>query len=386
MELTKRKTSFIPLGFAIFAMFFGAGNSIFPLLIGTQAANKNIFAISGLSISGILIPMLGLVGMILYNGDYKAFFYRLGKAPGFFLISLIMIVIGPFAGIPRCITLSFATLKPHLGSTPLILFSSCTCAVVFFKTFKKSRLIDILGKILTPILLTFLTIIIVKGLFGTKEMAMVSESSTHIFLQGLTTGYQMMDLLASFFFATTVMTCLKKNEDALPNKGSSSPVLFKSVVLAAALLGVIYVGFSFVGASHSASFQHLSKDTLLAAVGLKVLGSQIGIVMGIAFALACLTTVITLVSVFSDFIHEEFFNKKIPYVVCIVLTLVVAFFFSNLGFDGICKMVNPIVNICYPALILLTFLNILYKLYDFKPVKIPVLLVFIGSFYANMML
>lgn len=361
-------------------MFFGAGNSIFPLLIGTQAGSHNMFAMAGLFVTAIIIPMMGLVGMVLYEGDYKAFFYRLGKAPGFFLISLIMIVIGPFAGIPRCITLSFATLKPHLGNTPLMIFSGCTCALVFVKTIKKSRLIDILGKILTPLLLTCLTIIIVKGIIGPKDMMISDRSGGFLFMQGLTTGYQMMDLLASFFFATTVITCLKKSDAP---EGNSS-LIMKSVVLAASLLSLIYIGFSYVGAFNSASFQHLSKDTLLAAVGMKVLGSQIGVVMGIAFALACLTTIITLVSVFSDFIHEEFFAKKVPYGICIFLTLIVAFFFSNLGFDGICKMINPLLNICYPSLILLTGLNILYKLYGIKSVKLPVFLLFaaclVGSF------
>jgi len=291
-----------------------------------------------------------------------------------------MIVIGPFAGIPRCITLSFATLKPHLGSMPLILFSGCTCFIVFFKTIKKSRLIDILGKVLTPLLLLCLSVIIFKGIFGPKNMIVSDRSAGFLFLQGLTTGYQMMDLLASFFFATTVLTCLKSSEG---QESFSYRLVFQSILLSVALLSLIYIGFSYVGAFHSASFQHLSKDTLLAAVGMKVLGSQIGIVMGIAFALACLTTIITLVSVFSEFIHEEFFNKKIPYGLCIALTLIAAFFFSNLGFDGICKMINPLLNVCYPSLILLTCLNILYKLYDIKPVKLPVFLLFITSLFIN---
>lgn len=386
MELTKSRTSFMPVGLAIFSMFFGAGNSIFPLLVGTQAGSRNGFAIAGLSISGILIPMLGLFAMILYNGDYKSFFYRLGRAPGFFLISLIMIVIGPFAGIPRCITLSFATLKPHLGTTSLIVFSACTCTLVFFKTLKKGKLIDILGKVLTPLLLTFLSIIILKGIFGPKDMAVNTSTAPFLFLQGLTTGYQMMDLLAAFFFATTVLTCLKEKEEYASKDLSHSPMLYKAIFLAAALLGLVYCGFSYVGAFHSNAFQHLSKDTLLAAVGMKVLGSQIGIVMGIAFALACLTTIITLVSVFSDFIYKEFFKEKIPYVACIMMTLLTAFFFSNLGFDGICTMVGPLVNICYPALIALTVLNLLHKLYGVKMVKLPVFLIFAGSLYVNLAL
>jgi LIVCS family branched-chain amino acid:cation transporter len=383
VELTKAKTSFITVGFAIFSMFFGAGNCIFPLLIGTQAGNQNLYSALGLTLSAILIPMIGLIAMILYDGDYKAFFYRLGRGPGFFLISIIMIVIGPFAGIPRCITLSFATLKPHLGSTSLMTFSAITCLVVFLKTIKKSRLIDILGKVLTPALLVFLGIVIYKGLFDPKDIVINIQAPSTVFFNGLTTGYQMMDLLASFFFASTVISCLKDSNVLNAKNKANSPLLYKAIAVAALLLGLVYFGFSYVGAYHSQDFQHLSKDTLLAAVGLKILGPKIGVVMGIAFALACLTTIITLVSVFSSFLHKEFFNEKTPYGFSIVLTLVTAFFFSNLGFDGICNLVVPIVNVCYPALILLTFLNLFYKLYNFKTIKAPVLLIFAGSLIRN---
>lgn len=383
MELTKSKTSYMTVGLAIFSMFFGAGNCIFPLLIGTQAGNHNLYSAVGLILSAILIPMIGLVAMILYDGDYKAFFYRLGRAPGFFLISIIMIVIGPFAGIPRCITLSYATLKPHLGSTSLMTFSAITCLIAFLQTIKKSRLIDILGKVLTPALLVFLGIIIYKGFLAPKNMVISTQAPSTVFFNGLTTGYQMMDLLASFFFASTVISCLKDSKVLNSKNKANSPLLYKAIGVAALLLGLVYFGFSYVGAYNSQDFQYLSKDTLLAAVGLKILGPKIGVVMGIAFALACLTTIITLVSVFSEFIHKEFLNEKVPYSFSIVLTLVTAFFFSNLGFDGICKLVVPIVNLCYPALILLTLLNLFYKLYDFRTIKVPVLLIFSGSLVTN---
>lgn len=373
MELTKSKASYVPIGLAIFSMFFGAGNSIFPLLVGTQAGRYNGFAISGLFITALIIPMLGLLAMILFEGNYKSFFYRLGKVPGFFLICLIMVVIGPFAGIPRCITLAFGTLKPYLGSTQLQLFSLATCCLVFFKTIKKTRLIDILGKFLTPILLTCLGVVIIMGLTGSKQTHVPQAGATDLFFKGLTTGYQMMDLLAAFFFATTVVTVLKERKEA-----QSTP-LMKSIVLATALLGIVYIGFSYVGAFHSSSFGHLSKSSLIPAVGQKLLGPQFGFIMALAFALACLTTIITLVSVFSDFIHKECFSTKVPYGVCILLTLVGAFYFSNLGFEGICDAISPLLNICYPSLITLTFVNLLHKMYGFKWVKLPVGLVFLSS-------
>lgn len=389
MELVvKKRFNYLPVGFAIFSMFFGAGNSIFPLLIGSNAGDKNIYAVMGFIISTILVPMLGLVAMSFYKGDYKEFFYRLGKVPGFAIILLIMVIIGPFAGIPRCITLSYATLKPHLGATSLATFSSIASLLIFAKTIKRTKLIDILGKFLTPLLLVCLAIIIIKGINAPAHIApaLYGDSPTQVFFSGLTKGFQMMDLLASFFFSATVLTCLKAkiDESEVGYDQIVKNTFLKSIVVAAALLGVIYVGFSYVAANNSVYFQTISPDNLLGAVSQQILGKHLSLVMGVAVALACLTTAITLVSVFSDFIYNECFGQKIPYYACIIGTVIVAFFFSNLGFSGICNMIAPILFVCYPALIALTILNIAHKVFKFEPIKWPVYAVLALSLLINL--
>lgn len=373
MELTlKQRFNYLPIGFAIFSMFFGAGNSIFPLLIGSVSGDKNFYAVIGLSISTIIVPILGLYAMHLYNGDYKAFFNRLGKVPGFLMIALIMTLIGPFAGIPRCITLSYSTLEPHMGSTPFLLFSGVACLIIFATTIRKRRLIDILGKILTPMLLFCLAVIIFKGIYSPSHVAVSADhlSRSSVFFRGLTEGFQMMDLLASFFFSATVISCIRA--DKKEDESSSKQTFLKSIGLAAILLGIIYIGFSYVAANNSSFFQTVPQEALLRAVGKLVLGHKLGFIMGLAVALACLTTAITLVSVSAEFIYNDCFKGKIPYSMCVVLTIFVAFYFSNLGFAGLCQMIAPVLQVCYPALIVLTILNIAHKKFDFEPLKWPV--------------
>lgn len=383
MELTlKQRLNYFPIGFAIFSMFFGAGNSIFPLLIGAQAGDQNFYAVMGMTISTILVPLLGVFGIAFFDGSYKDFFCRLGKIPGFMVITLIMALIGPFAGIPRCITLAFSTLKPYLGSMPLMLFSGLACVVIFFKTIKKRRLVDILGKILTPLLLFCLVIIIFKGIYspGVTAPSTITTGSKGVFFHGLFKGFQMMDLLASFFFSATVIACVK----AQSGEGKSSTQTFlKAATLSGLLLMLVYIGFSYVASSHSKFFQTVPEDALLSAVSHKILGGHFGFVMGLAVALACLTTAITLVTVFSEFIHNECFKEKLPYSICIFATIVCAFSLSNLGFMGICNLIAPALYVCYPALITLTIVNILHKMYDFKPIKWPVYGVFAFSLILN---
>lgn len=382
----RKRFHILSIGFAIFSMFFGAGNSIFPLILGTYAKDRNFYAILGLFITGIIVPVMGLIAMVLFRGDYKQFFYRIGKIPGFFVILLIMALIGPFAGIPRCVTLSFSTLKPHLGNLTLFFYSLGVGLLLFFTTIKRRSLLDLLGKVLTPLLLFCLTVVILKGFFfSTHDVPVTGFRRSTVFLDGLTMGYQMMDLLASFFFATVVLSCLKLKETDDSFEKRSTKIMLKSSLVSIVLLSLIYVGFSYVASFHSETFAGLPEDALLGAVGREILGMHAGFIMSLAVALACLTTAIALVSVFSQFIHEELFKNKIPYGYSIASTCLVSFVFANLGFSGICNMIGPLLEICYPALIVLSLLNIANKLFNFKPVKFPVYATFIGSLALRML-
>jgi LIVCS family branched-chain amino acid:cation transporter len=86
-----------------------------------------------------------------------------------------------------------------------------------------------------------------------------------------------------------------------------------------------------------------------------------------------------LAAVFTDFLHRDLSNEKVGYIPCLLLTLMITFLIANLNFNGIVTLLTPVLHVCYPALIMLSLVNILYKLYHFKPVKVPVFLVFMGS-------
>ena len=101
-------------GMALFSMFFGAGDLIWPLILGGSSGNQNSYALIGLLISGVTLPLLGLTSMMLFQGDYRKFFGQLGKIPGFVLIFIVQVILGPVGSIPRLFTLSYATLKPYL--------------------------------------------------------------------------------------------------------------------------------------------------------------------------------------------------------------------------------------------------------------------------------
>lgn len=380
MSSSVSKFSTLTTGFAMFSMFFGAGNVVFPLALGQYAQSQNIYAILGLLITAVGVPFLGLISMTLFNGHYQSFFGRIGKVPGFLLAAAIMGLIGPFGALPRCIALSFSTLHMYLPSLSLPVFSMFSCLLIYLLTFRKNRIVDILGYALTPFLLIILLVIIIKGFWEAPAIPVSDLSSSFTFFEGLKEGYQTMDLLGAFFFCSVVLNALRKSSvvNSLDSKALMSSTL-KASCIGAFLLGAIYVGFSYIAAFYSVHLDGIGKEALLGTISHHILGPYAGIVASAAVALACLTTAIALAAVFAEFLHLEISQNRINYHTSLLITLAISFVFSILNFTGLIAFLAPILQVCYPALIILSALNIAYKLFHFKSVKGPVLAIFIFS-------
>lgn len=381
MKKTSSFQHIITTGFAMFSMFFGAGNVVFPLFLGQYAQDHNPYAIVGLLITGVIMPFAGLIAVTLFDGNYRIFFGRIGKIPGFIVVLFILGLIGPFGALPRCIALSYSTIKIYIPHLSLELFSAISCLFIFLLTFRRTRIINILGNFLTPFLLISLSVIIIKGIINSPPLAAADHSKWNIFFTGMKEGYQTMDLLGAFFFSSVVLICLKKG---WPEEGTKNPkelivLSLKASVIGAFLLSCIYMGFSFVAAFQSHSLVDIPKDQLAGVIAIHVLGPYAGIIASIAVALACLTTAIALASIFAEFIHEDLTQFRFSYEWSLCVTLVIAFFVSTLNFTVLAALLDPILKICYPALIVLSILNILYKLWGIKIVKTPVLLAFLAS-------
>ncbi len=377
------KSSTIAIGLAMFSMFFGAGNVVFPLALGQIAQDKNFFAILGMLITAVGVPFAGLIAMTLFDGDYKSFFGRMGKVPGFLIAAIIMGLIGPFGAMPRCIALSYSTTKVFMPEVSLILFSAIACVIIWLFTFKRNSILDTLGYVLTPLLLGSLGIIIVKGLLSSPHVPTADHESFAIFLKGLKDGYQTMDLLGAFFFSSVIIACLKNRAGSIESTPKQLVITtLKASLIGAFLLASAYIGFSYVSSFHSGALLNVPSDELISMIAIHVLGKHAALIACVAVSLTCLTTAIALAAVFAEFIHNDLTFGKIGYTPSLIITLVVTFFVSTLNFTGIAAFLAPILQICYPALIVLSLFNMIYKLYDFKPVKLPVIAVFLISLGA----
>lgn len=369
----------LSIGLAMFSMFFGAGNIAFPIILGQYAGSQNIFAISGLIVTAVLVPFLGLSTVLMYNGDYKAFFGRIGVIPGMLAAIVIMALIGPFGALPRCITLSYSTFSLYSPEVTLTSFSIFSCLLVFVLSIKKNSVVNILGNYLTPILLFALATIIVLGFIDHPPAPVTSHGSVDIFTHGFFQGYNTMDLFAALFFSIVIIPAFKTAiaPDLENHPKQVARLALKSSLIGMFLLAIIYAGMSFVASFYTDALQSVREDQQLGMIANHILGPYAGIVANAAVSLACLTTAITLAVVFTDFVRTEIFRSKIPYELLLVVTLFITYWFSKFGFSGIVSMISPVLVIMCPALITLSVFNLLHRFYGVKMVKAPVFGVFI---------
>ena len=378
--MTKLKTFYLTLstGFAMFSMFFGGGNLVFPLSIGKVSGEFHMFAAIGLLITGVLVPFLGLLGIVFFHGDYDKFFARLGKIPSVMLPFLMLCILGPFGVIPRCINVAYGSFDLLFPGTSLVLFSAMACVIILLMSMDKSKLVAILGNVLTPILLLALAIIIGRGVLGETSMQDTSHTISTALSHGLFEGYQIMDLLAAFFFGAVVVKYIR---NTLPSSASEDQVMkltINSCIVGASILAAIYIGFVYLGAHYADILGGVNMEQYLGAIANHTLGIYAGPVVCVAVIMACLTTAVVLVSIFTEFFQEKIVRNKINYPTGVVITLIISFLISTLKFSGIASFIGPIVEATYPGLILLTILNIAHKKYDLMTVKLPVYATFVA--------
>lgn len=390
--MTKKKHSgVLAAGLALFSMFFGAGDLIWPIILGGNTGNQNFYAMLGLIITGVSLPLLGLISMMLFQGNYHAFFGRIGKIPAVLLIFIVQAILGPIGSIPRLTTLSYATLKPYLPEgTSLALFSILAGIVVLAFTIRKQRVIDILGLVLTPLLLLSLGGILAIGFWNPPAPITVAMSATEAFKDGLNVGYNTLDLIASFIFAPLVLSHFLKDEDESVDEKIKHRRLFKKMLkssfIAAGLLSAMYVGLTYISSYYTPVLaQGLLPEERLSGISMYLLGPQGSIVSSLAVAMACLTTAIPLVSISADYIREDLMRNKGGQLLPLLITLGISSVIANFGFTGIANMLSPALQILCPGLIVLSLLNIGHKLYETQLAKAPVFATFTLSAITYML-
>jgi LIVCS family branched-chain amino acid:cation transporter len=374
----KNKALILSTGLAMFSMFFGSGNLVFPLIVGQLSQGHFVLATFGILITGVIVPFLGILAMLLFKGNSQEFFNRLGKPATFWFPLISLSLMGPFGVLARCMTVAHGAFRLVSPETPLWLFSALSCAVIFLLTVRKNRIVPVLGSILTPFLLLSLTAIALFALMAAPLPSVVSgQGLWKSFSEGIFQGYQTMDLLAAFFFSIFVIKHLQEGVGQDKDPAQSLPIFLKASLVGAGLLSAIYFSLVLMGSMYAQELASIPPQEMLGFIAQKTLGPLAAPIVCIAVILACLTTAIVLTSLFADFLRKEITKDQIPPSVAILTTLAIAFFTSTLEFSGIARFLGPILEVIYPALIVLTVLSIFQKLWGWKVIRMPTAVAFV---------
>ena len=356
MNRKKHVTDSIVVGFALFAMFFGAGNVVFPPYIGMHAGEQWANGFLFYFIADIGLALVAMFA-ILHAGGADNITGRIGHVASKVLMCAVILCIGPMVAIPRtaATTLEMSVTPFFSGMSPVV-FSIIFFAVILLLSIKQSAVIDIVGKILTPALLIGLLVLIVKGFVSPiGDIVDTGVSASEVTVNGIKSGYQTMDVLAAMAFGIIILS--SADEKGYTDSKSAAKMIGIAAALSGVLLLIVYFGLTYLGATASTVFPtDISRANLLIGIVELLLGKAGLIIFAIVIALACITTAVALVSSAASF-FAKLANDKISYSVFVVVICVSSAVISNLGLDMIIAIATPVLDIVYPPMLVLILLS-----------------------------
>lgn len=370
--MNEKKLSFsayATIGFMLFALFFGAGNLIFPAQLG-QNAGMNIWpAIIGFLITGVGLPLLGIMAMSFSGSrDLQELSGRVHPVYGIFFTSLLYLTIGPFFAAPRTGTVAYDVgILPFVSEgfqqIGLIIFTLLFFAVTLLFSLNPAKIVDNVGKILAPALVALvailLIIVVIKPMGEIQPPQDAYQSGA--FIKGFLEGYNTMDALASLVFGIIVIKAIRQM--GVTSKKGILVSTAKSGAVAISLLGAIYVGIAYLGAT--------SVDVIgIAATGGPVLSSAVSyyfgtvgsIFLALMIILACLTTAIGLTIACAEYFHSLI--PRFSYKSLVIFFTVVTFVIANFGLANIITFSIPVLMFLYPLAIVIMLLAFLSPVFN----------------------
>ncbi|AHN21556.1 MULTISPECIES: branched-chain amino acid transport system II carrier protein [Lysinibacillus] len=364
-------STYAVIGTMLFGLYFGAGNLIFPIQLGQLAGTNFWFALVGFLVTAIGLPFLGIlaIGLSGSNG-LRDLASRIHPLFGVIFSLALYLTIGPFFAIPRTATVPFVVgFEPYINAEHttmlLALFSFIFFAIVYYFSLNPAKIMDYIGKVLTPAFLVVLFILIIISIV--KPMGHfqqpIGDYIQSSFMTGFKEGYNTMDALASLAFGIVVINAIKNA--GITDRKEIAKATWKSGIFAMALMTLIYGLITYMGASSIESIGTFDNGGLIfAAVADHYFGSFGAILLAVIIVLACLKTSIGLITSCSEFFHEVF--PKVSYKMFVLLLCVVSFSIANFGLNNIIQFAIPVLMFLYPLAIVLILLALSSSLFNNK--------------------
>jgi len=359
---TLKLSDIIAVGFMLFAFFLGAGNIIFPPLAG-QLAGDNLFpAMMGFLVTAVGLPLLTIIAIAVAGGSWSHLTQDLPKRAAMIMAVLIFIIIGPAFAAPRTGLVAYEmAVKPFFADavqSHLTIFSILFFAVAMFFAWSQGKLIDVIGKVLTPALFVGLVVLALAVFIDPQGSIITAQGEylTHPLQKGILEGYNTMDTFGALMFGVLIVDALRKK--GITEQSATAKYLISAACIAAAGLTFVYVSLFYLGATSAAVASGADNGGVVLSLYVQSLFGPYGqIVLSVIVLLACLTTAIGLISACSDYFSSL---TPISYKAWVIINGVACAIVANVGLAQLIALSVPVLFALYPvaiALVVLTFLR-----------------------------
>ena len=348
------------LGFALFAMFFGAGNLIFPPFLGFMSGDNWFIGFLCFIAADAGLSLLALFTVARIGHGAEGVTEVLGNKVSKLFLALTCLCIGPFIAIPRTGAITY-----ELGAAPLVKgCSSWIVTGIFFLiclilSVRRASIVDVIGKILAPLMFIALLFLVFEGIAHPIGEISASAPVEGVIRDGITSGYQTMDMMGSAVFSMAIVF-------EITNKGYKAAsqqfrIITFSGLICGLLLFIVYGGLAMLGATASMVYpEGITQTELLSRLTQDILGDTGLIVLALIVACACMTTAVGLLTSVSSF-FSELTGNKVSYQTFVIIFSLFSWIISNFGISVIISVAAPILEVMYPIMIVLTVLRLFRK-------------------------
>ena len=356
------------IGLLLFGIFFGAGNLIFPAELGFRAGANFYPAILGFVLSGVGIAIITLVLGTMVKGGYKnEISIKVDQKFATSYLTILYLAIGPFFAIPRTAGTSFSIgIAPVTGNgrLPLLIFSAIYFLFAYLIAINPSKLMDRVGKILTPMFAMLIIILIAVGNMNFHALNQGEMSNAMSALKtGFLEGYNTLDALASVSFCLIATSSIKTF--GFSSKKEYIKIMAIVGIVTAIFFSSLYIGLGALGNKFSVPAEVLADPNtnigtyILSKSSYELFGSFGQVFLGAMTILTCFTTTAGLIVVVSEYFVDTF--PRFKYKTYVNIFTFIGFAMSNFGLNTIIKISVPVLRILYPITIVIVAIIILNK-------------------------
>lgn len=353
------KKSLTITAFALFSLFFGAGNLILPPQLGFKSGNLWWLVTLGFCLSAVIIPLLGILAHARLQGTMFDFAKKVSPVFSWVYCYLVYAIAIALPS-PRTAAVTHEMAVQPMWDTPSWITSVIYFALVYVFVVNRSKILDLVGKLLTPGILAILLFIFMVATFS-FDFNFSASQITHPFSHGILEGYQTFDAIGAVVVGAVIIISINlKNTDA--SFESKKSLIRKSGFLAGLGLFLVYAGLIFTGAVFGDSFDpSISRTALLSGISLQTLGGTAHWFLSLLVSLACFTTAVGIVTGTSDFIKGQFNDSVLAYRIMAVIGCLLGILMGQLNVDYIIAVALPALMLIYPITIILILLNVVPK-------------------------